>query len=325
MSNLVTPKPGSAAAKNVEFAESEYGIKAYVVKKEVWNKYSFSDMLTSRNGAIYMSEEIDYTDGIEHEATHIMKQDRFDPYLDFLERTPDYVNMYSPKVRNLLQKIFNHVKPSDRLDISELADNDSLRLRLYDEVNATLYGHLANGQIERKRKREGAPDEIINLNEILYDLEDYTAQMRALHEEYKSMKRRKAKVETFFDDGYNKENSTRGGDYGEETVRRRGAFSLSHDGGGASSEAITGGTGEVYAGARSNSEIPVAEGEARTSSVAAPTAGGEKERSPSTVERYRRKLEDERTKLKVKKLKLAQGRAMRAIELEEKYKENTRG
>ena len=69
----------------------------------------------------------------------------------------------------------------------------------------------------------------------------------------------------------------------------------------------------------------MAGGEARTSSVAAPTAGGEKERGPSTVERYRRKLEDERTKLKVKKLKLAQGLAMRAKELEEKYKENTRG
>ena len=68
----------------------------------------------------------------------------------------------------------------------------------------------------------------------------------------------------------------------------------------------------------------MAGGKIRTTSVAAPAAGGEKERGPSTVERYRRKLEDERTKLKVKKLKLAQGRAMRAIELEDKYEKNVR-
>ncbi|MBQ2603091.1 MAG: hypothetical protein II583_06715 [Oscillospiraceae bacterium] len=327
MSNLVTPKPGSAAAKNVEFAESEYGIKAYVVKKEVWNKYSFSDMLTSRNGVIFMSEEIDYTNGIEHEATHIMKQDGFEPYLDFLERTPDYVDLYSPKAKKLIQRIFNHVKPSDEVDISELADNDSLRLHLYDEINATLYGHIANGQIEGKRKREGAPDEIINLSDIVYDLEDYTAQMSAIHEEYKVWKRSgKPVVENHDGEGYNKENSSGSDNHGGEegTLQRRGAASVPDERGRESSSSSGKGKGGVSTVEKSKSGDLMAGGEIHFSAVDNERAEGEERRSPSTVEKYRRKLEDERTKLKVKKLKLAQGLAMRAIELEDEYEKNVR-
>ena len=54
--------------------------------------------------------------------------------------------------------------------------------------------------------------------------------------------------------------------------------------------------------------------------------GGEEyeERSPSTVEEYRRKLEDERTRQKAGKLKAEYKRKMKVIELEDKYEENTR-
>ena len=325
LSNLVTPKPGSAAAKNVKFAENEYGIKAYVVKADVWNKYSFPGPITSRNGAIFMTNAITRTDYIQHEATHIMAQDGFEPYLDFLERTPEYVNMYSPKARDLLQKILEHVMRKKGADISELSDNDRLRLHFYDELNATLYGHIANG----KTSGYDASGNYLALDEILIDLADYSSRMRALHEEYKRWKRSvKGGVETSAADGYNGEKEARGNGHGGEWEKGssgiRGYPENVERTKGRSSGSSAEGTGGVYAAARIHSEIPVAGGEARTSSVAAPAAGGEKERDPSTVERYRRKLEDERTKLKVKKLKLAQGRAMRAIELEDEYEKNVR-
>ena len=325
LSNLVTPKPGSAAAKNVKFAENEYGIKAYVIKKRVWNKYSFPGPITSRNGAIFMTNAITRTDYIQHEATHIMAQDGFEPYLDFLERTPEYVNMYSPKARDLLQKILEHVMRKKGADISELSDNDRLRLHFYDELNATLYGHIANG----KTSGYDASGNYLALDEILIDLADYSSRMRALHEEYKRWKRSvKGGVETSAADGYNGEKEARGNGHGGEWEKGssgiRGYPENVERTKGRSSGSSAEGTGGVYAAARIHSEIPVAGGEARTSSVAAPAAGGEKERGPSTVERYRRKLEDERTQLKVKKLKIAQGRAMRAIELEDEYEKNVR-
>ncbi|MBQ5514673.1 MAG: hypothetical protein IIT84_03190, partial [Oscillospiraceae bacterium] len=54
--------------------------------------------------------------------------------------------------------------------------------------------------------------------------------------------------------------------------------------------------------------------------------GGEEyeERSASTVERYRRQLEDERTQLKAGILKAEYKRKMKVKELEDKYEENTR-
>ena len=75
---------------------------------------------------------------------------------------------------------------------------------------------------------------------------------------------------------------------------------------------------------KSKSGDLMAGGEIHFSAVDNERAEGEERRSPSTVEKYRRKLEDERTKLKVKKLKLAQGLAMRAIELEDEYEKNVR-
>ena len=327
LNNTVTPIPWTAAAKNVKFAENEYGIKAYVIKKRVWNKYSFPGPITSRNGAIFMTNAITRTDYIQHEATHIMAQDGFKPYLEFLERTPDYVDLYSPEVRDLLQDIFIHIRLKDETDISELADNEKLRLHLYDEINATLYGHIANGQIEGKRKREGAPDEIINLSDIVYDLEDYTAQMSAIHEEYKVWKRSgKPVVENHDGEGYNKENSSGSDNHGGEegTLQRRGAASVPDERGRESSSSSGKGKGGVSTVEKSKSGDLMAGGEIHFSAVDNERAEGEERRSPSTVEKYRRKLEDERTKLKVKKLKLAQGRAMRAIELEDEYEKNVR-
>ncbi len=69
----------------------------------------------------------------------------------------------------------------------------------------------------------------------------------------------------------------------EDLIR---ALQEEREGGGSFAE----GTGGLYAGERVHSGIPVAGRKIRTTSVAAPTAGGKEERSPSTVEKYRRQV-----------------------------------
>ncbi|MBQ2057833.1 MAG: hypothetical protein II490_04275, partial [Oscillospiraceae bacterium] len=223
--------------------------------------------------------------------------------------------------------IFIHIRLKDETDISELADNEKLRLHLYDEINATLYGHIANGQIEGKRKREGAPDEIINLSDIVYDLEDYTAQMSAIHEEYKVWKRSgKPVVENHDGEGYNKENSSGSDNHGGEegTLQRRGAASVPDERGRESSSPSGKGKGGVPTAEKSKSGDLMAGREIRFSAVDNERTEGGERRRPSTVEEYRRKLEDERTRQKAGKLKAEYKRKMKVIELEDKYEENTR-
>ena len=93
----------------------------------------------------------------EHEITHVMKQVGFRPYLDFIDRTADMLNMSNDFTRLLLEDTAKRRKIN--LDDVLMANENEvteeilkLRVKLYDELNATLYGHIASNKLDGLEK-----------------------------------------------------------------------------------------------------------------------------------------------------------------------------
>ena len=105
-----------------------------------------------------------------HEGTHIMKQAGYQPYLDFVGRMPDMLNFRSNTTDTLLSGI------AARRGIDPFNATDAELTTFYDELNATLYGHIASGKMP-EYLREG-------LNSAFYDFDSYAANLAAIHEGY---------------------------------------------------------------------------------------------------------------------------------------------
>ena len=163
---------------SVEEAEGkildEYGIEWYVVKKEEWNRKAPA---FAKLGKVYMREglEEEVRGGIaRHEATHIMQQLKYKPYLDFVERTPEMLNMSSEAARDLIQWASKH----SGVDVF---DDESSLYRLYDEINASLYGDYYT---------EGAPAEYFELiPKAFNDYDQYIKDLAKIHEQFKAERR----------------------------------------------------------------------------------------------------------------------------------------
>ena len=171
--SFITPKSGSVEAEAI--AElAAYGVEGYVVKRSAWDKKA---QATSNNGRVYIREGIDeICRGIvaAHEVTHVMKQLQFQPYLDFIERTPDMLNMASENA----QYIVNHEAAHRKIDIFDM--DDAQRTDLYDEVNATVYGHYAAGQIfDSEFDLDWVPN-------AYNDFDAYIKELSDIHEQFKA-------------------------------------------------------------------------------------------------------------------------------------------
>ena len=141
---LEKPKEGSAAYEMAKQAES-YGLPWVVIKPQVWEKQGFSDPAASKDGIMYCRSDIseEYRKMIvPHEGTHIMRQVGYGPYLSFIEKTPDYIRFGTDGAKYLLSVISNHIKLNDSTRLTRNGYN-----RLYDELNATIMGHIAAGNL----------------------------------------------------------------------------------------------------------------------------------------------------------------------------------
>ena len=169
--SFVSPRAGSVEAEGL--AEiSEYGIECYVVKKSAWDG---SAQATASGGRVYIMEGIDEKfRGVvaPHEVTHVMKQVQYQPYLDFIERTPMMLNMSSERAWDLIAGLEEH-RNIDLINASQ-----TQLAGLYDEVNASVYGHYAAGQIEGVVKEK--------LDEVFNDLDAYIKELSAIHEQFKA-------------------------------------------------------------------------------------------------------------------------------------------
>lgn len=89
----------------------EYNLPVHIVKESEWNIENVKSPAYSRNGEIYINENfpaeiVDML--IPHESTHAMRQTKFDPYIDFLERTPQMINCASKEGKRLIERAAKH-------------------------------------------------------------------------------------------------------------------------------------------------------------------------------------------------------------------------
>lgn len=183
--NTVTPGQGTVAYQEQQTA-MEYGIPSFVVSDEIWEGAKGSLPGFSVSGQIYLKENIpEQKRGMVtiHEATHIMKQTGFRPYLDFTQRVPEMLNMSSLEANIILTSPAKH-RNIDVLGVDGTIDAQKLenlnaadRLKLYDELNAILYGHIGSGKLDGLEEY---------LRKAFYDFDGYASELRGIHDQFKN-------------------------------------------------------------------------------------------------------------------------------------------
>lgn len=178
--SFITPREGTVEAE--EYAKlAEYGIKGYVVKKTAWDR---NVQAFARDGRIYMREDIDEIHRgtiVAHEATHVMKHLQYQPYLDFIVRTPEMLDMASKNSQDFISHSAEHCG----VDIT--ADETQLE-RIFDELNANIYGSYVAGQIVGEIK-----DFVDN---AFYDFDAYINELTGIHEQFKKENAPKEEVKS---------------------------------------------------------------------------------------------------------------------------------
>ena len=178
--SYIKPKKGS-----VEEAEGkvldEYGIEWYVVKKDKWTKPS---QAWAYQGIVYMVEGIEeqFRGAIaRHEATHIMKQLDFKPYFDFIEHTPEALNMSNKDALFLIEQM------AEPYNIDPFNLNEDARQKIYDELNAALYGDYYQSYKDAEY--------LEMVNGAFYDYEGHIKELTSIHEQFKAERKGKETTE----------------------------------------------------------------------------------------------------------------------------------
>lgn len=168
--HTVEPAKGSVAYTEQQTA-MEYGVPSFVVANEVWAKNKKNTPAFSADGQIYLRENLPERNRgmyVPHEVTHVMKQVGYQPYLDFVERTPEMLNMSSFFTQQLLDHTAKH---------QGVGTTDADPVRLYDELNASIYGHYAAG----KMGELNGP-----LHQVFHDFDAYISELNEIHEQFKA-------------------------------------------------------------------------------------------------------------------------------------------
>lgn len=179
----VTPESQSFTAKEQQKA-IEYGVPSFVIPDTVYDsfrgdkkqRYAFS-----YSGQIYLREHIPetYQDVgiVEHEATHVMRQLGYAPYMDFLQRVPDMIIFNSDAAYRIVDLISAHT------GVDILNATPKQLEKFFDEINAGMYGHIANGQIEELRAVYG---------DAFKDFDAYVQELTNIHERFKHRNQQEA-------------------------------------------------------------------------------------------------------------------------------------
>lgn len=176
--HTVEPAKGSVAYAEQRTAV-DYGVPSFVVADAAWAKNKGSTPAFSVDGQIFFRETLpEKNRGMfaPHEVTHVMRQVGYKPYLDFVERTPTMLNMSDGMTRVLL----NHVAEHQHTTL-ENADP----ARLYDEFNATMYGHIAVGKADMFVDGPAA--------HVFHDFDAYAKELGELHERFKADNQKETK------------------------------------------------------------------------------------------------------------------------------------
>lgn len=166
---IIKPEPGTVAYQEQQ-AAMEYGISSFVVRNEIWDiNRGKNTKAFSVGGQIFLRETLSEQNRgmiVPHEATHVMKQTGFEPYQRFLEQTPEMLDFSSTEAYTLLDII------AERRGIDP-AEMDAKQMEtLFDELNATVYGHIASGTLSTI---EGP------IRKAFLDFDSYAAELSDIH------------------------------------------------------------------------------------------------------------------------------------------------
>ncbi len=183
--HVIEPVKGTVA-HGAQQTAVEYGVPSFVVSNTAWNQSKTKAPSFSAHGQIFFRESIPerYRGMVApHEITHVMKQVQYPAYLAFVSKTPDMLDLSSIEAALLLENsakhreidIFNKKGTLDTRKLKALSEADTLKL--YDELNATLYGHIGSG------KMEGLSEP---LRHAFHDFDAYAKELTELHQRFKA-------------------------------------------------------------------------------------------------------------------------------------------
>ena len=185
--DFIKPKQGTALYDLQKKAHDEYGLKLHVIKESAWNR---EDPAIAFRGEIYVVENIEedmLNEVIPHEATHAMRLLKFQPYLDFIERTPDSLIFQSQEAVDLMDIIKDHV------GINYLDMTDYQRGVFYDELNSSVYGFEKGGVIYDSNYDYGW------IPSAFHDFDAYINELTGIHEQFKQQNAPQKAAETTAD------------------------------------------------------------------------------------------------------------------------------
>ncbi len=170
--HTVEPQDGSVSHAE-QRAAMEYGIPSFVVDDAAWDANEKHRNGFSADGQIYIRGSIpEQARGMvtSHEANHVMRQTEYAPYLDFVDRTPGMLNFGTTDAQILLEHVAKHA------GVDPASINGADMARLYDELNASVYGHIASGKMAGV---EGG------LRNAFRDFDAYASELSDIHRRFK--------------------------------------------------------------------------------------------------------------------------------------------
>lgn len=180
------------ASRLIEDADS-YGVPLELAKPESWPADQADHIAYSVGGKVYVREDFPADKEAElvpHEGTHIMRQKKFKPYMDLLERTADSMNLFSDAAQRLIAAAAKH----RGIDVFGMTEDEYDIL--YDEVNAYVSAAVMSG------KESVIADD---LNSAFNDYAAYREELVSIHEQFKGSNK--------IDDGLGAANAGFAGEY----------------------------------------------------------------------------------------------------------------
>ncbi|MBQ2241510.1 MAG: DEAD/DEAH box helicase family protein [Clostridia bacterium] len=172
--NYITPAEGSKLHNAQQAFAEEYGVECHIIKAETWKR---DNPATTHNEKVYVSESINedtLSTLVPHEGTHTMKQRNFQPYMEFIERTPDNLIIQTDEFDRLSDIISKHRK----IDIFDMTKKEFIDF--YDELNSFVYGIAKSGIIDNADFNYGWVKGAFN------DFDAYINELNSIHEQFKA-------------------------------------------------------------------------------------------------------------------------------------------
>ena len=182
--SVIEPSLGSVAYAE-QLDAQDYHIPSFVISDQAWDDSGKKAPAFSTDGQIYLRETLDeHRKGmyVIHEATHVMKQLNYGPYMEFIGNTKNKMDLNAAEDQIILEHaashrnidIFGSDGDFDIQKLNELTAKD--RITLFDELNAIHYGHIGSGKYG---------DSLPYFKRAFYDFDAYASDLASIHDRFR--------------------------------------------------------------------------------------------------------------------------------------------